>query len=58
VKKRDRYLTMRLNAEERQQIEGVANIWGVRVTEVLRLCFRMIILGERPELVKKSQSKK
>lgn len=58
MKKRDRYLTMRLNAEERQQIEGVANIWGVRVTEVLRLCFRMIILGERPELVKKSQSKK
>ena len=41
---------MRLNREERQQIEETARLWGCRVTEVLRLCFRMVRLGEKPEL--------
>jgi hypothetical protein len=40
-------MTMRLNPEERRQIEEVARLWGCRVTEVLRLCFRMVMLGEK-----------
>jgi hypothetical protein len=48
MKKRDRYLTMRLNQEERHQLEKVAAVWGCRVTEVLRLSFRMVFL--KPEL--------
>jgi hypothetical protein len=49
--KRDRYMSMRLNREERQQIEEVAGLWGCRATEVFRLCFRIVLLGEKPELV-------
>jgi len=48
--KRDQFMSMRLNREERRQIEEVARLWGCRVTEVLRLCFRMVLLGENPEL--------
>ena len=48
--KRERYMTMRMNPEERRQIEEVARLWGCRVTEVLRLCFRMVMLGEKREL--------
>jgi hypothetical protein len=50
MKKRDRYLTMRINDEERRQLEETARLWGCRVTEVLRLCFRFVRLGEKPEL--------
>jgi hypothetical protein len=53
--KREQYMTMRLNQEERRQIEETARLWGCRVTEVLRLCFRMVRLGEKPELAARNR---
>jgi hypothetical protein len=53
--KRTRYFTMRLNQAERRQIEEVADLWGCRVTEVFRLCFRMVLLGEKHELAEEGR---
>jgi hypothetical protein len=46
-----------MNTEERRQIEETARLWGCRVTEVLRLCFRMVRLGEKPELAAAAENR-
>ena len=43
-------MSMRLNREERRQIEEVARLWGCRGSEVLRFCFRMVLLGKKAEM--------
>jgi hypothetical protein len=43
-------MTIRLTREERRLIEEVAGLWGVRATEILRLSFKMLLLGEKAEL--------
>jgi len=53
--KRTRYFTMRLNQAERRQVQELADLWGCRVTEVFRLCFRMVMLGEKPELAEEGR---
>jgi len=55
--KRTRFYTMRLNEVERQEVAALADLWGCRVTEVFRLCFRMIMLGEKPKLAEESRTR-
>jgi hypothetical protein len=43
--RRHKFITVRLSEGERDQLLKMAREWGVQRSEVLRFCFRSILLG-------------
>jgi hypothetical protein len=44
---RHKFINVRLNEDEREQLLQMAKAWGVRRSEVLRFAFRAFLLGSQ-----------
>jgi len=53
---RRNFMSIRVSEKEKRQIEEVAQLWGCKTTEVLRLTFRLVMLRGPQKFSAKAQS--